>query len=638
MASNEVTSDLVVAHPAGSEVAGEHKRHRVWDGALAAVVHLAESLIVAAILAEMTATIGAIISRHFFNSPLAWTDDLSSICLNLIAFLGGAVAVQRGRGMSLDLFVQKMPARVSAFVRAAGIWAALIFFARVLVTTPDFLRQAEISRTPNLRLPTTVSAIWVPVGCVLLMVFLVDQLVRMQLGAIVRGGLIAAAGTALVFGVSSLNDQGVLAVPPIVVLAVVFACCLAAAVPIGIVIGAAALAFIQIDGTIAFATVPVALQSGISSFVLLAIPFFMLAGVLMDAGGLAARLVAVITPIVRRLPGGLLVAQVLSVYVFSGISGSKTADIAAVGSVMRRPLADAGYPPEESTAVLASAAAMSETVPPSLAIIILASITSLSPATLFLAGIVPAAAMALVLIAGITVRGRGGRYPLPSRLSVMESLRALPPALPALVLPVILVYGIAAGIGTSTEVSAVAALYGLIVVAAGYRSLRLRDLWRSCVDASVLGGLVLFIIANATVLSQALTINQIPQHIASGLGSVGGKTLFMVLSVVTLVLLGMLLEGLPAIVVFAPLLLPVATTLHINALQYGIVLLIAMGIGSFAPPIGAGLYVAAAIGETSITKVMRPAWFYTAILLIGILIIAIVPSITTALPSAFGRG
>lgn len=638
MASNEVTSDLVVAHPAASEVAGEPKRHRVWDRALAVVVHLAEALIVAAILAEMTATIVAIISRHFFNSPLAWTDDLSSICLNLIAFLGGAVAVQRGRGMSLDLFVQKMPERMSAFVRAAGIWAALIFLVRVLVTTPDFLRQAQISRTPNLRLPTTVSAIWVPVGCVLLMVFLVDQLVRMQLGAIVGGAVSAAAGTAIVLGISSLNDQGVLAVPPIVVLAVVFACCLAAAVPIGIVIGAAALAFIQIDGTIAFATVPVALQSGISSFVLLAIPFFMLAGVLMDAGGLAARLVAVITPIVRRLPGGLLVAQVLSVYVFSGISGSKTADIAAVGSVMRRPLADAGYPPEESTAVLASAAAMSETVPPSLAIIILASITSLSPATLFLAGIVPAAAMALVLIAGITVRGRGGRYPIPSRLSVMEALRALPPALPALVLPVILVYGIAAGIGTSTEVSAVAALYGLVVVAAGYRSLSLRDLWRSCADASVLGGLVLFIIANATVLSQALTINQIPQHIASGLGSVGGKTLFMVLSVVTLVLLGMLLEGLPAIVVFAPLLLPVATTLHINDLQYGIVLLIAMGIGSFAPPIGAGLYVAAAIGETSITKVMRPAWFYTAILLVGILIIAVVPSITTALPSAFGRG
>jgi tripartite ATP-independent transporter DctM subunit len=638
MASNDATSELAVAEPANSELASSPDTRRVWRHVLPVVVHAAEALIVAAILAEMVATIGSIVSRHFFNAPLAWTDDLSSICLNLIAFLGGAVAVQRGRGMSLDLFVQRMSPRLAEFVRAAGIWAALIFFVRVLMTTPDFLRQAQISRTPNLRLPTTVSAIWVPVGCVLLMIFLIDQLLRMRPNVIVRGGVVAAAGTALVFGVGKLNDQGILAIPPIVVLAVVFACCLIAAVPIGIVIGAAALAFIQIDGTISFATVPVALQSGISSFVLLAIPFFMLAGVLMDAGGLASRLVAVITPIVRRLPGGLLVAQVLSVYVFSGISGSKTADIAAVGSVMRRPLAEAGYPPEESTAVLASAAAMSETVPPSLAIIILASITSLSPATLFLAGIVPAAAMAAVLVAGITIRGRGGRYPSPSRLSIVESVRALPPALPALVLPVILVYGIAAGIGTSTEVSAVAALYGLVVVAAGYRSLRLRDLWRSCADASVLGGLVLFIIANATVLSQALTINQIPQHIASALGSVGGKTLFMVLSVITLVLLGMLLEGLPAIVVFAPLLLPVATTLHINSLQYGIVLLIAMGIGSFAPPIGAGLYVAAAIGETSITKVMRPAWFYTAILLVGILIIAVVPSITTALPSAFGRG
>jgi len=158
MPSDSGSSDLAVAERASGEVAGARGGPRVWDAALAVVVHCAEGLIVAAILAEMVATIGGIVSRHFFTAPLAWTDDLSGICLNLIAFLGGAVAVQRGRGMSLDLFVQKMPSRVSAFVRAAGLWTSLIFFTRVLVTVPDFLRQAQISRTPNLRLPTTASS------------------------------------------------------------------------------------------------------------------------------------------------------------------------------------------------------------------------------------------------------------------------------------------------------------------------------------------------------------------------------------------------------------------------------------------------------------------------------------------------
>lgn len=608
-----------------------------WRLLLSVFVHLAEALIVLAILGEMVATVAEIVSRHFFESPLPWTDDLAGICLNLIAFLGGAVAIQRGRGLVLDVVIRKLPTTPSQIVQSFGITAALIYCARLLDTMPTFLKAAQVNKTPYLRLPTTVEAIWVPIGVGLLALFLIDMLIKFSWKAIFAGAAIAIALTAALYFIQQGNLDGTLAVPPTAILVVVFAACLLSGVPIALVIGIGAFSFIEVDGTISFDAVPVGLQSGIASFVLLAIPFFMLAGVLMDIGGLAERLINTIEPIVRRLRGGLLITQVVSVFLFSGISGSKTADIAAIGSATRKPLMNAGYRPEESAATLAAAAAMSETVPPSLAIIILASITSLSPASLFLAGILPAVAMTIVLSLGIVWRGRGGRYPAPGRLGIMEAIKAFPGALPALVLPIILIYGIVAGIGTSTEVSAVAVVYGLFVVTFGYRSLRVRDLWRAAVDASVLGGLTLFIISNATVLSQALTIDQIPQDITKQLARLGTKGAFLALTLVALVILGSVLEGLPAIIVFGPLLLPVATTLGVNPLQFGILLIVAMGIGSFAPPIGAGLYVASAMSGTTVDKVMRPAFFYTGVLLVGLAILALFPIITTVVPHWFGR-
>lgn len=619
------------AAPGPDASAAERGPARAWTRSLGALTYLAETLIVVAILGEMAATIAGIISRHFFEEPLAWTDDLATICLSLITFLGGPIAIHRGRGMSLELLVNRLGLRWAQAVKAAGMWTVIVYAIRLLMTAPQFVSNAQANRTPNLSLPTSLSAIWIPVGCVLLVAFMTDQLLCLPWRRVAEGAVAAAVGVGTVALVAHLDYVGILAVPPLAGLLVVFAVTLLCGVPIAIVIGIAALAYIQIDNTIPLATAPVALQGGTASFVFLAVPFFMLAGVLMDVGGLAIRLTNVIVPIVRRLPGGMLITQVLTVYIFSGISGSKTADIAAVGSVMRRPLADAGYEPAESTAVLAASAAMSETIPPSLAIIVLASITTLSPGSLFLAGILPATAMAAVLTLGILWRSRAGRYPRSERASVAEAARALPAAIPALVLPVILVYGIVAGIGTSTEVSAVAALYGIVVVMIGYRSLRLAQVWRAAVDASVLGGLTLFIIANAAVLSQALTIDRVPEQIADALNSVGGRAPFMILSLVILVVLGALLEGLPSIVVFAPLFLPIAQGLGINPLQYGIALLIAMGIGSFAPPIGAGLYVAAVIGETTVEKVMRPAFMYTAILLVGLAVVASVPAITLVL-------
>ncbi|WP_432831030.1 TRAP transporter large permease subunit [Dactylosporangium sp. CA-092794] len=617
--------------------AGPGAAARAWTAGIGGLVHAAEALIVVAIVGEMAATIAGIISRHFFSQALAWTDDLSTACLCLITFLGGAVAIQRGRGMSLDLLVRRLPEGTAAVVRSTAEWVVVACVVRLLATAPGFLRTAQANRTANLGLPTTVSAIWLPVGLALLLLFTLDRLRRLPPRAVAIGFVIAAAASAGIVWVGKLNWDGVLAVPPLAGMLVLFALTLAAGVPIGFVITAAALTFIELDGTVPLAGVPVAMQSGISGFVLLAIPFFMLAGVLMDVGGLASQLINVILPIVSRLPGGLLITQVFAVYVFSGISGSKTADIAAIGSAMRKPLREAGYPPQESTAVLASAAAMSETVPPSLAIIILASITTVSPGSLFLAGILPALAMAIVLSIGILIRGRGGRYPRAAVGSFRDVLRALPPAIPALILPVILIYGIVAGIGTSTEVSALAALYGMIVVSFGYRSLNLGQLWRACVDASVLGGLVLFIISVATVLSQSLTLQHVPQRIADLLADQGSAPVFMVLSVITLLILGGLLEGLPAIVVFAPLLLPVAVDLGVDPLQYAVVLIIAMGIGSFAPPLGAGLYVAAAIGQTTVEKVMKPAAVYTGVLIVGLAIVAALPQITLVVPHFFGR-
>jgi len=378
---------------------------------------------------------------------------------------------------------------------------------------------------------------------------------------------------------------------------------------------------------------------GTGNFVLLALPFFILAGLIMERGGISLRLVRFVHALVGHLRGGLLHVMVLSMYLVSGLSGSKTADVAAVGSVMRDMLRKERVDVAEGAAVLAASAAMGETVPPSIAMLVLGSITTLSMAALFVGGLIPAAVVALCLMVLIWLRARRSGAPVSGRAPFRTVAASGVAAILPLLMPVILFAGILFGVATPTEVSSFAVVYGLILSFLVYRELDLAGFMRTVLDSATLAGMVLFILGAASGFSWTLTVAYLPQRLVDLLQGINNNTaLFLVGSIALLIVVGSVLEGLPALIVLAPLLLPIAGQIGLSELHYGIVLLIAMGIGAFLPPAGVGFYVACAIMRTGIEGASRAMVPYLIVLIIALLIVAFVPWFTVALPNAFNLG
>jgi tripartite ATP-independent transporter DctM subunit len=356
----------------------------------------------------------------------------------------------------------------------------------------------------------------------------------------------------------------------------------------------------------------------------------------MERGGISVRLVRFIHTLVGHWRGGLLQVTVASMYVVSGLSGSKPADVAAVGTVMRDQLRER-HGAAEGTAVLAASAIMGETVPPSIAMLIVGSITSVSIGAMFIGGLLPAAVIALCLMALISLRARAAGVPSTPRAPLGAIARAgLAAALP-LLMPVMLIGGILLGIATPTEVAAFAVLYGLGLAMLLYGAMSFGALVRTLLDTAAMTGVLLFIFAAASGFSWTLTIAYLPQRLVEILHGMGGSTaIFMLGSIALLILVGVLLEGLPSLNVIAPLLIPIAGKLGLSEMHYALVLIIAMGIGGFMPLAGVGFYVCCAIMRSEIERASRAMLPYLIVVVIGLLIVAFVPWLALALPRYFG--
>jgi tripartite ATP-independent transporter DctM subunit len=377
---------------------------------------------------------------------------------------------------------------------------------------------------------------------------------------------------------------------------------------------------------------------GIDNFVLLAIPFFILVGYLMEANGMSVRLIELLQRAVGRMRGGLNVVMVTSMVLFSGISGSKMADVAAVGSVLIPAARRSRQNPGGAVALLAASAVMAETIPPCINLIILGFVANLSIGGLFVAGVLPAGLMALALIAVSIVFGKSraslaGDEPRPSMSGLWSG------AIASFGLIFMIFFGFKSVFATATEISAFAVVYALVIGSLVFRELNLKTATHSFVQAATRSGLVLFIVAAAQSLAFILTLQQVPHAVGDmmlSLSGAHGTWLFTLLSIAVLIVMGSVLEGAAALIIFGPLLLPVATKLGIDPLHFGVVLVIAMGLGLFAPPLGLGLYGACLIGNVPIEQTVKPILGYLGLLLLCLLVIAFVPGISTALPRALG--
>jgi tripartite ATP-independent transporter DctM subunit len=406
---------------------------------------------------------------------------------------------------------------------------------------------------------------------------------------------------------------------------------------IGFALALAALIFIWVEGALPGVLFAQQMARGIDNFVLLAIPFFILVGYVMEANGMSVRLIALLERLVGRMRGGLNVVMVLSMVIFSGISGSKMADVAAVGSVLIPGARRARQNPGNAVALLAASAVMAETIPPCINLIILGFVANLSIGGLFVAGLLPAGLMALALIAVAVAFGSRAQA-VTDELRVPSS-QLWGGAAVTIGLIAIIFVGFKSGFATATEISAFAALYALAVGGIAFRELGWRAAVHSMVLAATRSGLVLFIVAAAQSLAFVLTLQQVPHLLGDlliGLSQTSGTWLFMLLSIAILIVMGSVLEGAAALIIFGPLLVPVAAKLGIAPLHFGVVLVIAMGIGLFAPPLGLGLYGACLIGNVPIEQTVKPIMGYLGLLFLCLLVIAFVPGITMWLPHAFG--
>jgi tripartite ATP-independent transporter DctM subunit len=383
--------------------------------------------------------------------------------------------------------------------------------------------------------------------------------------------------------------------------------------------------------------VPTQLQAGLGGYILLAVPFFVFAGYLMTDGGLGRSIIELLSPLLRRAPGGLLQLAVGTMFIFSGMSGAKIADVAAVGSTLRQPLHDEAYDAAEAAAVLSACASAGETIPPSIAMLILGSITTVSIGTLFVAGIVPALVVGAAISLIIALRDRSHRSrrtpAAPERVSLGRALGGLP----ALGLPVILIGGIESGVVTPTESGAIAVAYALLVAIARRHPLSPRRLLAIIEESAAMSGMLLLLIAAANALAATFSLAEVPQRLAGWIASLGGSSsILLILTIICLPIAGAFLEGIPAVLVFGPLLVPAAIGVGINGVQFSIVFILAMGIGAFSPLLGIGFFTACRILDAPVATAARRYTVYFATMIAAVCVIAFVPQIALSLPKLFG--
>lgn len=422
----------------------------------------------------------------------------------------------------------------------------------------------------------------------------------------------------------------------IVTLAITFVILLLLSVPVSFAMGLASIAAIMWQGKTPLNTLVTQMVAGMDSFPLMAIPFFILAGELMERAGISERLVNLAKALVAHVRGGLGMAVIVAEYLFSGISGSTAADVSAIGSMLIAPMERAGYHKGEAIAIICAATAMGILVPPCIFMIVLASMTNQSIGAMFVAGFLPAVVIAVGLLAYVYWRAGKLGIPRAAKATRRELLGALGDGGIAMVMPVIIFGAIFGGITTVTEAAVVAVLYAAFVGLAVYRRFRVRDLPGILLASTINTAMIMLLVGVATVFSWILTVERVPQAVAVLVTGISASPwIFLLVSNIIFIVFGAILEGLPALIVFVPVMYPIAMQFGIDPLHYGILIIASIGIGIFLPPIGVGLFIACAIGKMNMMDAARHMVPYLGILFLGLLVVTLVPWFTLVLPQVF---
>ncbi|MEF8721153.1 TRAP transporter large permease subunit [Candidatus Accumulibacter phosphatis] len=422
-----------------------------------------------------------------------------------------------------------------------------------------------------------------------------------------------------------------------IIIFTILLCLMLTGMPISISLGLTVLSFLFLFTQVPLEAVALKLFTGIEKFEIMAIPFFILAGNFLTHGGVARRMIRFATSMVGHWFGGLGLAGVLACALFAAVSGSSPATVVAIGSILMPAMVKAGFPKRFGAGVITTSGALGILIPPSIVMVMYSVATNTSVGALFMAGVIPGIALAMVL-GGVTwYRAKNNNYPRMAKASFVERLKAFRESAWGLLLIVIVMGGIYSGMFTPTEAAAMSAVYAFIVAVFVYKDLSLSDVPRVLLNSANMSAMLLYIITNAVLFSFIMTNENIPQTLADWmLGHGLGVIAFLLAVNVILLLAGNFMEPSSIVLIFAPILFPVAMTLGIDPVHFGILMVVNMEVGMCHPPVGLNLYVASGITKMGITELTIAVWPWLLSMLAFLVLITYVPIISTWLPTRLG--
>jgi tripartite ATP-independent transporter DctM subunit len=601
-----------------------------WRGTVIALDRKIGAFVEAAaaflVFAEILVLLTGVIARYVFHAPIVWTDELAAILFLWLSMLGAVVALRRGEHMRMTALVAKASPPLRACLDALAIAAALALLLLIVYPAYDYASEEVIVVTPALEISNAWRASALPIGVALMILSSLLRLFRF-------GNLRLVAKTVL--GVAAFC-AGLWLLGPLLLplgklnLVLFFVIgvggCVLAGVPIAFSFALATFGFLALTTRTPMLVLVGRMDEGMSHLILLAIPLFVFLGLLIEMTGMARAMVQFLASLLGHVRGGLSYVLIGAMYLVSGISGSKAADMAAIAPALFPEMKARGASPGDLVALLATTGAQTETVPPSIVLITIGSVTGVSIAALFTGGLLPGLILGLALCGVVWWRYRHEDLSGVQRATWRNIAWGLLYALPAIALPFVIRAAVVEGVATATEVSTLGIAYSVIAGLLVYRRFDIKRLVPMLIETAALSGAIIFIIGAATGMAWGLTQSGFAQDLAKIMAALpGGRPAFIAVSIVAFIVLGSVLEGIPAIVLFGPLMFPIAHAAGVHEVHYAMIVILAMGLGLFAPPFGVGYYAACAIGKVDPAEGMKPIWGYMLALVIGLIVVAAVP-------------
>ncbi|WP_395350748.1 TRAP transporter large permease subunit [Variovorax sp. UC122_21] len=589
-----------------------------------------ESLAALLVLAEIVVLFAGVTARYAFHAPLVWSDELASILFLWLSMLGAVVALRRGEHMRMTAFVARLRPDTRALFDTFAITASVAFLALVAWPAIDYAHEESFVVTPALEISNAWRASAIPAGIALMGVVALLRLLRV---CTVRQIAVAALGTVAL--VAAFWLAGPVLAPLgklnlLIFFVGVVAFTVFAGVPIAFSFALATFGYLALTTRTPMLVMVGRLDEGMSHLILLAVPLFIFLGALIEMTGMARAMIQFLASLLGHVRGGLSYVLIGAMYLISGISGSKIADMAAIAPVLFPEMTKRGAKPGDLVALLSATGAQTETIPPSIVLITIGSVTGISIAALFTGGLMPAVVLGAMLCVVVWWRYRREDLSQVKRHGAREIGKLLLVALPAVLLPFVIRAAVVEGVATATEVSTIGIVYSALVGLLIYRQFDWRRLRPMLVETASLSGAIIFIVGCATAMAWGLTQSGFSQDLAKLMAGIpGGAYGFLAVSIVAFIVLGSVLEGIPAIVLFGPLLFPIAKAAGVHEVHYAMVVIFAMGIGLFAPPFGVGYYGACAVSKVDPDEGIRHIWGYMAALLAGLVLVAAIPWFST---------